>query len=130
MSLDSLIRSAVAIADSVTKSLQDQTVTITPWIGIGTTYAEPLYGAAVSVPAIVEEKERLVSLSNGEVIRQKAVVTIPRVLTVNGATGRQEPVDSRDKVVLPSGYTGPILDIGGVIDPTTHRSYMTQIILG
>jgi hypothetical protein len=129
MSLASLIRSAVATADKVTKTLQDSTVLIYPWINSDDN-GGPLYDDPISVDAIVEEKQMLRRMSDGQEVMQKASITIPRPIADNGAANRREPIDPRDSIVLPSGYRGIILAVNGVIDPSTHNPYMFQIILG
>jgi hypothetical protein len=129
MSLASTVRNAVAIANKVTKSLQDSTITITPWIG-SDVYGAPLFGSPILVSGIVEERQYLRRLGNGQEVVQRASITILKPMTDNGAAERREPVDPRDKVVLPSGYTGPILDVMGITDPSTHNPYMIEILLG
>lgn len=128
MGLDSIIRSGIALADKVVTILQD-TITIAPWTG-SDSQGGPTYGTPVSMLAIVEEKQFLRRLGNGQEVTQKAQVTIPRPIADNGTANRREPVDPRDLVVLPSGYNGPILDVNGVTDPQTHNPYMFVIILG
>ena len=128
MGYDTIIRNAVAVIDRQTATLQD-TILFYAWTGFGT-YGEPTYGSVVSMQAIVEEKQTLLHLSDGQEVSQRAKIVIPRPITANGATGRREPVDPRDKIVLPSGYTGPILSVEGVMDPTTNAPYSYDIILG
>jgi len=131
MKLGSLIRKGVALADQLTggsDGVQD-TVYIYPWIG-NTDSGGPDYGSAVEHKAIVEEKEYTRKMADGSEITQKASITIPRPVAANGATDRREPIDPRDKIVLPSGFTGPILNVDGITDPQTHAPFMFQIILG
>lgn len=128
MSLSSIVRRAVAIADKTTKSLQD-TITFEAWIGF-TDAGGPEYDSAISILAIIEEKQVLRRLASGQEVMQKATITIPRAVAANGAAERREPIDPRDRITLPSGYTGPILDVSGVTDPLTHRAYMYQVVLG
>jgi len=128
MDIAKLVRESVALADSMSDSAQDD-ITIYPWISDDSD-SKPQFGSAVTVSAIVEEKVRKRRTAAGEEILQKALVTIPRPLASNGAANRKEPLDTRDKIVLPSGYTGPILDVNGVIDPSTHKPYMFEVILG
>lgn len=129
MGLASTIRSAVAVVDAVVNDLQDD-ITVYPWIGIGS-YGEPSYDTPVTMKAIVEEKEsHRPYLVGGEEVIQRATITIPRPVAANGAAERREPIDPRDKIVLPSGYTGPILNVEGITDPSTHNPYMYVILLG
>lgn len=128
MGFDDLIRSGVALADTLTGDLQD-TIQFSAWTGSGI-YGEPTFATAIPMQAIVEEKEYLRKLGNGQEIAQKAQVTIPRPIAANGAADRREPIDPRDKIVLPSGFTGPILDVEGITDPETNNPYMYVVILG
>jgi hypothetical protein len=126
--LNSIIRSAVATADRVTKTLQD-VVLHYAWTGTGI-YGEPIYADAISRYALIEYQQRLYKLSDGQEILQKATVTFIGPISSNGASDRQEPIDSRDKIVLPNGYTGPIKQVNGIVDPSTSQPYMYAVVLG
>lgn len=128
MGLDELIRFGVATADFVTKSLQAN-VTHAAWIGSGV-YGEPSYASAVTRPALVEYKQRLRKTSGGQEVMQQASVIFIGPITANGAAERREPVDPRDQIFLPNGYTGPILSVEGAIDPSTNSLYTVEVILG
>jgi len=128
MGLASVIRKGVAILDKQTTDLQEP-VEYHAWEGIGD-YGEAEYAAAVMIPAIVEEKQMLRRMADGSEIAQKASITIPRPIRPNGAANRREPVDPRDKFILPNGFTGPILYVNGVIDPSTNAPYSYEIVLG
>lgn len=130
MDIGRLVRSvALPIADRISDGAQD-TVLIYPWIGYNTSGGPAYAPTPVPHKAIIEEKTSEYLKSATEVVNQKAVITIPRPIAPNGAAERTEPVDPRDQIVLPSGYTGPILDVNGPIDPKTHAPYMFTIILG
>jgi len=128
MALDSLVRSAVSIANSVTSSLQAN-VSHFAWTGFGT-YGEPTFATAIVRPAIVDYKQRLRKTADGQEIMQQASVMFVGPITANGSTDRREPVDPRDKIVLPNSYTGPILNVEGVVDPSTNAPYAIEVILG
>ena len=128
MGLDALIRSAIGIAASVTSSLQVN-VDHYAWTGTGT-YSEPTYATAVVRPAVVEYRQRQKDTVDGQEIVQQTVITLIGPITANGATDRREPVDPRDKIVLPNGYTGPILTVNGILDPTTSSPYLIEVVLG
>src|SRR4051812_44124142 len=106
MGFDSILRSGVALIDSLTASLQ-ATVEFHAWIGYDRT-GGPLYDAPLIFSAIIEEKQFTHKLETGAEITQRASILLPRPIAANGATDRREPIDLRDKFVLPSGYTGPI----------------------
>ncbi len=129
MNLATIVRNGVALAKTLTTSLQG-TISIYPWESPNSTYGGPTYGTAVSIPAVIDESIRFRRMSDGQEILQKAEITILQPLTANGASGRSEPIDPRDKIVLPSGYTGPIRYVNGPIDSSTGYPYMFTIILG
>ena len=128
MGLDTVIRNAVATANRVTGALQ-ATVTHAAWTGADS-YSKPTYATAVPRQAIVEFKQRMRRLPNGEEVMQQATVTFLSPIAANGASGRREPVDPRDRITLPSGLTGPILDVSGMVDPSTDAPYMLTVALG
>lgn len=128
MGLSDIVRNGVALAKSITADLQTE-VQIEPWIA-ATTSGGPTYGAARTFRAIVDYKQRLRRTVPGQEVLQQAAVYILEPVSANGATGRNEPIDSRDKVTLPSGFTGPILDVMGVVDPSTEAPYLYEIVLG
>lgn len=128
MGLQDIVRSGVALAHGVTDSLQD-TVQHYPWTGHDK-FGKPTYGAAVVRKGLVEYRAELRRNPNGQETMQRAVVTFLTPITANGAAGRQEPIDLRDKLVLPDGTTGPILDIQGLNDPGTQRPYLYVVALG
>jgi hypothetical protein len=131
LGLGALLRKGVALADKITggsDGVQDD-VTLYPWTGTGT-YGEPTYGAGVPISAFIEDRMVTRNEAGGDEISSRTVLTIMRPITPNGATGRREPLDTRDKIVLPDGSTGPILAVNGPNDPTTHAPFVYEVILG
>lgn len=128
MALNDLIRDGAALANTLTADLQD-VVQFSAWTGTGV-YGEPTYATAIPVKAVIEDKEYIWRLANGQEVMQKSQITILQPLDPNGATGRREPIDPRDKFVFPNGFTGPILNIDSVVNPATHRGYMYVVALG
>jgi hypothetical protein len=130
MSLDQILRDGVSILNTETKSLQVE-VQHFAWIGQDTFGEESFEDSPVIINAIEESLNRMVHLSDGRVefVMSKLIVLEP--VNPNGAEGRVEPVDLKDKLVLPNGRTGPIVDIPkSVIDPTTCRSFHLEIMIG
>jgi hypothetical protein len=126
---DSLIRSGVALADSLTGSLQS-TVTHEAWIGQDA-YGSPSYAAPVARAALVEQRVAQARVQpSGEMVSTTAKVTFLRPIAPNGAAGRKEPVDTRDRITLQDGATGPLVNISNFIDKTTGRGYLTEVWLG
>jgi len=128
MNLADILRNSIALANTITSDLQT-TVAHSAWIGQDRN-GKPLYDTAVNRAAIVEYKTELRRIPSGEEIAQTATITIVGPIDDNGAADRREPVDPRDKFVLPNGFSGPILDVSGVIDPSTGRPYTITVTLG
>lgn len=128
MGLADIVRSGIATANSLTADLQDE-VLHEPWIG-NDKFGKPLYGNGVMRPALVERKSANRYGANGQVIAQNAQVTFIYPMSPNGAPMRQEPVDPRDRITLPDGWTGPIVNVEGLVDPSTGLPYMYQVSLG
>jgi hypothetical protein len=128
MALDDVVRSGVATIDSITGSLQ-VLVSHEAWTGQSGTGTET-FAAAVQRPAIVEKKAREHRLSNGRVLQTVAYIAFLRPITANGAAGRIEPIDVRDKFTLPDGTTGPVIDTNAFLDPDTNAGYLHEVWLG
>lgn len=128
MALNDIIRKGVATAKSVTKSLQAD-VTLEAWTGNdgvgGSTFA-----SAVTFPALVERKQKMIRTSTGEQALSTHSVLFIGPVDDNGADGRQEPIDPRDKITLPDGTTGKIVGVETVVDPATGAGYYQQVWMG
>lgn len=128
MSLADTVRKGVALANSITSSLQAE-VSHRAWTGKDS-FGDPAYATAVTRPALVELKQRKIRTVNGEEVVARAAVTFLHPVPPNGAAGRREPIDPRDEITLPGGFTGPILDTQGLVDPETDRPYLMEVFLG
>jgi hypothetical protein len=117
MGLDALVRSGVAMAKSLTASLQP-TVSHAAYVSRNE-YGVPTYATAVDRPALVEVKSRWLRRTDGSELVARATVTILENVTVT-------PLD---KIMLPDGSTGPILDVQGLADPAGGLFYV-QVFLG
>lgn len=129
MGLADVVRGAVATANTVTRDLQ-ASVTHFAWTSQSDTGA-PVYASGVSRKAIVEMKQRLMRTAGGQEIVARAKVTFLELPAANGAANRREPIDPRDKILLPDGTTGPILDVAGLVDAesTAGRSFFAEVWL-
>lgn len=151
MALIHTLRNGVAAVDRVARTLQ---VGSDPAVGpvlheawIGTSAATTpsglpagVYGddtaetnrfaPPVEIQAIVEWGAVRVDTKTGTAIQTLAKITIPRAIAANGAPGRNEPFDDRDRITLPGGRTGPIVAVEGLIDPGTGLLLMTEMWLG
>lgn len=129
MSLASIVRSGVATANKITGSLQG-VVTIKQWTG-QTAFGDATYGKTLKIPAIIEQGEKQFEMQNGTSIVTKATVTFLQPVPVNGAAGRVEPIDGRDKLTLPDGTTGPTM-VGApmIVDPASSKPYFQIVGIG
>lgn len=119
----------MALANTITAPLQVN-VTFEAWVGSGDYGTDSLYAEPLALPAIVEMKQQLRRSYSGEEVQQRAVVTFLAPVRPNGAAGRREPIDPRDRITLPDGTTGPILDAQGLADPATGAPYFQVVALG
>jgi hypothetical protein len=125
MALADVIRAGVAGVQAQLTSLQ-VTVTHEAWIGHADAYGGPDYAPPVSLSALVQEGTNQRRLPTGEVITARACVSFLQPVPANGAVGRREPIDPRDRVTLPSGITGPLVENpGAMVDPSTGRPYLS-----
>lgn len=132
MGLSSILRNAVKTIDNVTKDAQDY-VQHYAWIGTAGD-GEKIFAEPVLRKAIVNRNQRRavtqIAQTSIQEMQSRATITIVEEILPNGAADRQEPIDSRDKFILPDGTSGPILDISGTIDPGTHMAYFYEVWLG
>lgn len=133
MSLADVIRNAVKIAHDITLAGElQETVTLQRWNGKDD-FGQVTYAASISVPAVVSHSARRIRLDTGLEIAASATVSFLKPIPALSptVTGREEPIDKRDKITLPTGRSGPILRTdGGVTDPDTARPYLVTCYLG
>ena len=129
MSLLDVLRTGVKIADDVTKPLQ-ATVSFQRYTG-SDGYGTPTYAAAVDLKAIVDWKQKQVRTPSGVLSVSRASVMFLDIVALMSATNG-EGVNDSDRIVLPSGDTGPILDMSGFIDAdsATGTPVATEVWLG
>lgn len=123
-----IIRTGVALANSLTSTLQ-VTIMHTPWIGVDANNVAQ-YGTPVARQAIVEYKLDSREKVYGEENLQSCTITFLNPIAANGAANRDEPIDPRDRMVLPDGTSGPLISVKGIVDPSTNKPYLYQVILG
>jgi hypothetical protein len=130
MSLLTVLRSGVKIANNVTKPLQTivqyqmATKTFTSEKGATATLAAP-----VPLHAIVDYKSNQVRTRDGVLTASRCTITLLDIDEVVKATkGRGVTVD--DKFILPGGETGSTLDVTGFVDAGTGHPIATQVMFG
>src|SRR5262245_10370875 len=130
MCLAEAISSAVCAANAYTQSVQTE-VQISPWIGGPLTFGGPdQFGAAVTALAFVKEGLEHTRRSDGTIIMVRARVAFwdPDAIPPNGADGRAEPIDPRDILTLPSGLSGHMRELAGILtNPETGQPFVRVV---
>lgn len=127
MSLLDVVRSAVAVANQVTKPLQP-TVSFSRYTG-SDSYGMQTYAPPVPLKAIVDWKQKQLRTPEGVLSVSRASVMFLDIATLVAATGGNG-VSDEDRIVLPDGTTGPILDMSGFVDAGTGHPIATEVFLG
>lgn len=127
MSLLDVVRAGVKIADGVTKPLQP-TVTLEVYAG-SDSYGTDHYMSPASLRAVVDWKQKQVRTTSGILSVTRASVMFLDVAALAAATANKG-IDDNDKITLPDGTTGPILDMAGFIDAGTGQPIATEVFLG
>ena len=104
-------------------------ITHEAWIGQDA-YGAPSYAPGVLRKAVIGQDGRRFNTNAGDVVASRAVVSFVEAVEPNGAEGRDEPIDLRDRITLPGGITGPLLDAVGTADPTTGAPFSLSVWLG
>lgn len=128
MGLRDLVANGVALANSLTADLQ-VSVQLEQWTGQDA-FGNATYAAAVSYTAIVEKVNKRIMTPSGVEQHINYYIAVIQPITANGASGRQEPIDTRDKITLSDGATGPIRDHRGLLDSDTDSPYLMEVWLG
>lgn len=120
MALADIIRKGVALARKITDN-GEITVPVLheAWTGDGN-YGEPTYAAAATLMAIVAWKQKTVPTMAGTTTVSRAYIAFLFPVVI----------DEKDKLTLPDGTTGPIIDMEGFIDRATGIGYTTEVWLG
>lgn len=127
MSLLDVLRSGVKTIDQVTKPLQS-TVTLERFTRDPSGY-NPKFGPPIPMKAIVDWRQRQVRTPTGVLSVSRAMVMFVDIKEMEAATGGAG-LDDNDRITLPDGTTGPILDMAGFIDPGTGHPIATEVYIG
>lgn len=133
VSLADTVRAGVALAHQITRDGKlQETVSLKRWRSDSQTGVRT-YATALSITAIVVRKRRDFRTPAGEDIISTAQVTFlqPIPPLSPAVTGRKEPVDERDEIVLADGVVGSVVSTDfGLTDPKTNRGYVGTVYLG
>lgn len=125
LALDKIVRSGVKIANDLTVKVQS-TVQHLAWIGRNPEYDDP-----VELKCIIEWKnEAKIQVGTGAIIQTKAKLTFLSPVTPNGVSGRKEPFDERDKIIMPDGTRAPVRILEGLVDPSISSPFVPEVYIG
>lgn len=119
MGLLDIVRTGVNIARQQTADLQ-ASVSYESWLrteGDGTR----VFDTPRSVPALVTRRQKLVKTASGEMVMSQASIAFLDPAIV---------VNELDRITLPDGTTGPILNSDGFVDRGTGHPILTEVYLG
>lgn len=131
MALVDIVRNAIGIANTVTKSLRVP-VTYRAWIGADGRGRDE-FASALTVMALVDQTVKEQQSATGRVVMTFAVLTILDPIadtTPNAGYTRDQPIDARDVFELPGGSTAPIVGVNGFLDAGTERGFYQEVTLG
>lgn len=128
MGFADLIRSGVALANTLTGDLQ-ASVTHHAWIA-QTGFGEDTFADPVTRPALVDRTVTERYTQSGRLVQTLATLTFLEPIPANGAAGRTEPVDPRDRFVLDDGTTAPVVEVKAFEDAGTQTPFVNVITLG
>lgn len=122
-----VVRSAVKIADGVTKPLQS-TVVYERYLSEDS-YGNSTFDNPVFMRAIVDFKQSQVRTQSGIVTVARATITFLSINALTIATAG-DGIDWKDRITLQDGTTGPILNLGGFVDAGTGNPVATEVYIG
>lgn len=126
----SLVSDLIGLASEITKDFDLQAkAKIERWISSSET-GKYTYSIPIFIDCIEDSKQRIITTSTGQPITIMSSLTFLDPIPSQGASGRREPIDPRDRITAPSGFSGPIVDVGGTINPETGRGFITEVMLG
>jgi len=127
MSLLDVLRSGVAIADGILKPLECD-VSVERYGGTDA-YGTDVWLPAITMKAICDWKQSQSTTSSGALTLSRVVVTFIDIKEMVEKTNGQG-ISDQDKITLPDGTTGPILNMAGFIDAGTGKPIATDVYLG
>lgn len=127
MALIDILRAGVRIADKVTKSAHS-TVRYERYLG-STGHGVKTYAGVTTMKAVVDWKQKQVRTQTGVLTVTRASVMLLDIKELLAKTGG-DGIGDNDRFTLQDGTTGPILDLGGFIDPGNGIPLATEVFLG
>lgn len=131
MALADILRDQVASLSNIVDSFKGEAV-LHAWIGQDGAGKDE-FAAPIPVRAVISMKKEQRFTSGGSLVLTHATLTVLDTIadtTPNANQQREQPIDPRDKIILPDGSTAPVVDSGGPMDPATSRGFINKIVLG
>lgn len=131
MTLAKVIADVVKVVDKFTEDEELQTrITLHRFAGQSGSGATSYHPKVLKLRAVVELKQ--MPQAPVDSIKTKAYVAILEPIPPLKIAGvdRVNPVDTRDKVTLPDGTTGPIVAVQGPVSGLTGEPYITELWIG
>jgi len=126
MSLADVVRNAVASANNATADLQAD---VTYERVILNEYGPGGYDPPVTLKALVDWKQKQIRTATGVLsVSRASVLFLDAQALVDATAG--DGINDEDRITLPDGTTGPILDMAGFIDAGTGHPFATEVFLG
>lgn len=131
MSLRDIVSLAVDTADAITGGEQgvQSWVTYERYVQSTDGYGGGTYASPVRLRAVVDWKQRQLRTMAGVLSVSRASVMFLNRAALKAATGGQG-ISDEDRITLPDGTTGPILDMAGFIDPKTGQPFTNEVFIG
>lgn len=126
MSLQTAVRSALKAGHKALAPLEC-TVTYERYLSADA-YGAITYAAGVPLLAALDGRQTQRRLPSGILTGSRATLTFTDVAALSTASAGNG-VSDKDRITLPDGTTGPILDVGGYIDPGTGLPFATEVYL-
>jgi hypothetical protein len=123
-----MLRDGVKLIKETTDSLQ-AFVTLEQWVGQDL-YGKAIYAQPLQFKAICVLAPNLHKTTTGQVVSVQAYAAFLEPIAPNGAVGRLEPIDGRDRITFPDGSHGPIVEIKGFIDAGTNAPMFSEVWIG
>lgn len=131
MALADILRKQVAGLSKIVESFKGD-VAFYAWVGQDGAGTDQ-FAAVVPIRAIISMKKEQRHTASGALILTHATLTVLDTIndtTPNANQQREQPVDPRDKFILPDGSTAPVVESGGPMDPATSRGFINKVVLG
>lgn len=135
MGYDTLIRGLIKSVVKPQFESMNMDVTLQAWIGESSS-GKKQYAAPRTLRALVDfegrgEQRYTRSGSTFMLLASLIFTDLPiDPTTPNSGQTRQQPIDLRDIITLPSGDTAPIVSMSGFGDPATNAPYAPTVTLG